>query len=232
MNKILSYILLFSIALSGCGPSASQKAFECLDKICDGDARPDHNKATEAAIKVGGRWFIGPSEYFTSGINTTGFEWWRSKALSRKEPRPKEAQNLALNGQSHLISVPIWLSSSKSSSGPHGYKLILLAEENGWILERKTLRDGLDLITMKNGVGPSGYSIDKFNYYVATKEREPEGYPPVLACEHNHPADNGTTGFIFKPGIVVGLRVNQKNCTDWPEIYNEVIRILKLLKEV
>lgn len=85
--------------------------------------------------------------------------------------------------------------------------------------------------TMKHVIGPSGYYIDHVTYYVATQLKGMDGLPPIASCSHDHPSNGGGTGFMWQPGIWMGTRMNQKHCADWPEIYQEITRVLALLKK-
>ena len=84
---------------------------------------------------------------------------------------------------------------------------------------------------MKHVVGPTGQYIDHVTYYVALGLRGADGLPPVAICNHDHPDNGGGSGFMWRPGIWAGVRMNQRHCLDWPEIHIEVTRVLQLLKE-
>lgn len=204
---------------------------ECLDKICAGDVVPKHDPVRETALKVGGRWFVGPSEYFSSGINGASFEWWNHKPLARSAKRPAEAQALAIQGKGYEFSIEIFLESGVLPHGPVGYEFIQLAERSGWISQRKVLRPGLDAIDMKHVIGPTSHAIDRATYFVATDLKGLDGRPPVATCNLADGRNSGGTSFIWKPGIWLGTRWNQKQCADFPEIYAEVMRVMSLLKE-
>ena len=185
----------------------------------------------EVPLKFGGQWFIGPKDYFSSGINGASFVWWDHKPLSSSTKRPPEAQALAVAGKGDDFSVEIFLRSTNIPPEPHGYKLIELAEAKGWIADRRVVRPGLDAVTMKHVIGPTGQYIDHVTYYIATGLKGIDHLPPVATCAHDHPAGSGGTGFIWQPGIWAGTRMNQKHCADWPEIYQETIRVLQQLRK-
>lgn len=50
-------------------------------------------------------------------------------------------------------------------------------------------------------------------------------------CIHDHSSNGGGTGFMWQPGIWMGTRMNQNHGADWPEIYQEITRVLALLKK-
>jgi hypothetical protein len=232
MHWLASIFLFF--ALSACGPNekeraviAEQEHIECLDKSCDGDVRPQHDWKTETVLKVNGKWFIAPRTYY-SGQRGAIF-YWPTKAPGFSVGEFKEQ----IQGKDFTdIAIELMFRSNNIPPEPRGYKLIKLAEKNDWIASRKTIRRGLDAITMKHVIGPSGYYLDHRTYYVATMQTDPDGFPPVGACNHDHPMNGGGTGFIWRPGIWVGVRMNQKHCVDWPEIYQEITRVLSLLRKV
>lgn len=229
--------LLCLLLLSACGPSqektarlAEEQRVNCLDALCNGDVAPAHDLQREVALKLNGRWYIGPTEYFSSGINGASFEWWNRKVISRRMQRPTELRLAAENGESDRFSIEIFLRSTTIPQPPYGYALIELAEKNGWIASRSTLRRGLDKVEMKHVVGQRGHYVDHVTYYVATELKGSDGLPPVATCSHEDPRNGGGSGFMWKPGIWAGIRMNQKHCADWPEIYLEVSRVLQLLK--
>lgn len=203
----------------------------CQDKRCDGDVVPAHDALKEVALKAGGRWFVGPREYFGAGINGGSFEWWDHRALAASAPRPSAAQVLAKAGRGYDFSVELFLRSNAIPPEPRGYRLIQWADQRYAIASRQKLRPGLEMVRLKHVLGPHGYSIDHVTYYVATELRGPDGLPPVAACNHDHPTNSGGTGFIWRPGIWVGARWNQAHCNDWPELYVEIERVLAMLRE-
>ena len=229
--------LAASLLLVACGPSEKQKAqfaeekrVHCLDHWCEGDVEPKHDTLKELALKLNGQWFIGPREYFSTGINGASFEWWDHKPSSASMKRSEEAQALAVAGKGYDFSIEIFLRSNNFPPEPHGYALIALAQANGWIASRNQVRPGLDVIQMRHVVGPDGYFIDHVTYYVATQLKGLDGMPPVATCAHARSDGSGGTGFMWQPGIWAGTRMNQKHCADWPEIYLETVRVLQLLR--
>ena len=129
------------------------------------------------------------------------------------------------------VAIEIFFRSNNIPSGPLGYRFIELAQQNNWIESRKTVRPGLDAITMKHVLGPGSHYFDHVTYYVATELKGLDGLPPVATCSHAAPQNGGGTGFMWRPGIWVGARMNQKHCADWPEIYLEITRVLGLLRK-
>jgi hypothetical protein len=233
-----AWLLASCLLVSACEPSperkiqiAEDKRLHCLDHLCDGDIQPKHDILKEVAIKLNGQWFVGPKEYFSTGSNGAHFEWWEHKPLSSSMTRPPEMQRLSIEGKGYDFSIEVFLRSNHIPPEPHGYKLIELAEAKGWIQSRVTLRPGLDAIKMKHVIGPDGYYIDHLTYYVATNLKGVDGLPPVGGCSHDDPRNQGGTGFMWQSGIWAGARMNQKHCADWPEIFQEISRVLQLLKK-
>lgn len=228
--------LLFACALlAGCGPSAEKRAEErrvhCLNNLCEGDVLPKYDFSKEQAFKVDGRWFVGPREYVGYG-GRIGFEWWNHKPLSPSKKRPPEVQALVMKGKSGEITIDISFRNNNIPSEPRGYQRIELAVRNDRILERRTIRPGLEVFRIKHEDATYRHLTDHFNYYVATNLVGADGSPPVASCNHRREDGSGGTGFMWKPGIWAQVRMNQRHCIDWPEIYTEVKRILELIREV
>jgi hypothetical protein len=217
------------LTLMACGPSEQKRAelaekrrIECLDTFCEGDVEPLRDKVREVALKINGQWYVGPSYYFSTGMNGAAF-YWPSKKNREDVPQHERAAP-------HEHTIEILLRSNNIPPEPRGYKLIELAEANGWIADRKQIKPGLEAIRMKHVQGPDGYYIDHLTYYVATDLKGSDGLPPVAGCNHDLQSNGGGTGFMWQPGIWAGVRMNQKHCADWPEIYSEVTRVLQLLR--
>lgn len=224
-------LLLGTMLLTACGPNekqraelAEQKRIECLDKFCQGDVQPPYDWAKEATLKLNGQWFIGPREYFSDG-HSSGFYWPSKTPMFRGGIYPEKGQDF------YAIAIGILFRSNNIAPEPRGYRLIELAEKNDWIDTHKTIRPGLDAITMKHVIGPHSQYIDHVTYYVATQLKGIDGLPPVATCNHDHPRNGGGTGFMWRDGIFAGISMNQKHCADWPEIYQEITRVLQLLKK-
>lgn len=234
--KILSFALAISGLVAACGPSEKQKAqwaedrrAECLDKICEGDALPRHDSTGETVLKLNGQWFVGPRNYFSSGMNGAAFFWPSKTPATGAHDFPEKAS--AVSGYSSNVTIEILLRSNRIPPEPRGYQLIQLAEKNDWIASRRTLRPGLEQVEMKHAIGPRGHAIDHVTYYVATELRGTDGLPPVGTCNHRQVDAGGGTGFMWRDGVWAGVRMNQRHCRDWPEIYQEVTRVLQLLRK-
>lgn len=224
--------LVLAVLVVACQPDAQQIALraeerriECLDKICEGDVAPKVN-VDQFAMKLGGQWFVGPREY--GGYGGALAFYWPSK--TPKGGRPDRAQYPERGSDFYDVAIEIFLRSNNIPPEPWGYRFIELAQANNWIASRKMLRPGLEAVQMKHVIGPQGYSIDHVTYYVATELRGVDGLPPIATCDNLRPDSTGGTGFMWRPGIWVGTRMNQKYCVDWPEIYLETVRVLQLFE--
>jgi hypothetical protein len=216
-EKLLAYI-------------AEHRRLECLDRFCEGDVQPVYDHRSEVRLKFNGRWFVGPSEYFSTGINGAAFLWWKGKPYSKRMDLPNDLKAI-LKDSSNDVTIEISTLAKNTPRAPWGYELIQMANDHDWIAKREEVRSGLDRITMKHVVGPSGYHLDHVIYYVATGEKGLDGLPPVATCIHDKPRNSGATGFIWRDGIWIGAHWNQQNCADWPEIYREIVRVISFLKE-
>lgn len=208
-----------------------QAQVNCADRPCPGDVAPRIDAGRDVALKLNGRWFVGPRAHFSSANNAAYFEWWSHRPVPAGAARPPEMQALATAGKGNEFSIDIHLRSQNVPPDPRGYRLIELAQDKQWIASHKEVRPGLDVIQMKHVVGPTGKYMDHVTYYVATTLRGGDGLPPVAVCNHDHPENGGGGGFMWRPGIWAGIRMNQRHCADWPEVYAEVVRVLQLLKE-
>lgn len=110
-------LALFTVlTMTGCGPSEKQPAaqaeatrIDCLDKICYGDVAPKIDYMKEEILKLNGQWYVGPKEYFSSGINGAYFFWWEGKPRSSAMPVPKDMQTLLNDGKGDELSIEIFL---------------------------------------------------------------------------------------------------------------------------
>lgn len=224
--------LLVALTHSACGPSGRETSLSaaeaCRDKWCEGDVAPAFDSATQEVLKLNGKWFVGPKEYFSSGRNGAVFYWPSKTPMTGSGsgiPIPEGAQPFS------EIAIEIFLRSYSIPQGPIGYRFIELAVKNDWVLRRQVLRKGLERLEMKHVKGPDGLFIDHTTYYVATDLIGADGLPPVGTCNHSLRDGGGGGGFMWKDGIWAGIRMNQKHCADWPEIYQEVSRVMNLLKK-
>ena len=238
----LAAMAMLVLGISACDPfkenraiQAEQTRIACLDKSCEGDVEPKRDMATEVAIKLNGQWYLGPKEYGNPNLGAMSF-YWPSKAATGDPVAVGKATEAKKNSVGAVdnfydAAIEIFLRSNNIPPEPRGHALIQLAEKNGWIDKRTTLRPGLEAIKMKHVLGPNNQYIDHVTYYVATDLIGTDGLPPVGVCNHDHPKNGGGTGFMWQPGIWVGTRMNQKHCADWPEIYQEITHILQLVKK-
>lgn len=224
------------LLIAACGPTELQKArqgedrrIECLDKICQGDAVPNYDLLNEVALKLNGQWYIGPKEYFSSGINGASFEWWDHKPLSRNMKRPPEVKALALAGKGYDISIEIFLRHHDGvMHGLSRYDRLRQAEEEGRLISKTTVKPGLEFWRTRetDGLGPGVW-------YVAINHVNQAPDAAVLSCRESDPqSDRCVTGFVWQSGIASDLRFQAKHSIDWLEIYQETVRILQLLKKV
>lgn len=226
--------LTILIALAGCEPTAEQKAhfaerrrLECLQQYCPGDVLPTYNTMTHEAIKLNGQWFIGPKEYFSSGTNGGAFYWPSKTPVSPKvQDFPEKAA--ATSGHANDVTIEIFLRSHNGFvRSPSFYKALQIAETHGQVITKTVLRPGLVLWRVKED---DGYVA---TWFTADELRDSNGEPPILFCRREDEPKSGvcTTGFIWVPGIAADLRFRAKHAQDWPEVYQEVIRVLNLLKK-
>lgn len=238
MKHLLFGGLMAVLTLSACGPSgretksdAAEREAACRDTFCEGDPTPpiDHDKLV--ALKLNGHVFAGPRSYFSRNNNGAVFYWSTKSPMAGSVSRQAEPSSVP-DGLFRDTAIEILLRSTNIPKNRRNYRFIEEADRNGWIAERKMIRPDLERIDMKHVVGPSGNYIDDVSYYVATKLEDRSGLPPVATCSQNTVDGGGGTGFMWQDGIWAGVRMNQKHCADWPEIYQAVVRVLQQLKKV
>lgn len=229
-SKLLSAIAL--IVMFGCNkpsPEAlakqeaeinARKADDCRDKICDGDVEPRRDIRTESLLKLNNQFFIGPQEYFSAGRNGAVFYWPSKTPGSAGRDYPEKRQPFADR------AIEIFLRSNPNPPAmlPR-YQALQEAEKDERVLGRRKIHSGLDEWRVKEG---------QLIYlkYVAINLKDASGHPPVLSClEQNDRPDFCTMAFGWQSGISADLRFSGKHSVDWPEIYQETIRVLSLLRK-
>lgn len=234
--KIWCHLLAITLTLSGCGPTqrekekfAEEQRQHCRDHLCEGDVLPQYDHKKDALLKLGGVWLIGPEEYFSSGTNGASFFWPSKTPGGRGGDFPERPTVIA--GKKQEVVIEIFIRSYAYPTPPYSYQLVQMAEANKWIASRELIRPGLERIRYKHVHGPDGYYLDMGGSadYIATELKGSDGFPPVARCSHYLDSGGGGTGFLWRYGLWVGVRMNQRHCIDWPEIYPEVVRVLDLL---
>ena len=234
--KILWIVLVVIVSLIGAvwwiiTPSEKQRVMfaeeeqrRCLDKFCQGDIVPKSSK-DEILLKINNQWFIGPRDYSSMGRRGY-FSMGRGGAVffwSKKESDFGDGKYYDFN----KVAIEIFFRSYAIPPEPRGYARIEKFEKEGRVLERKTLRKGLDSLRIKGDDG----NLSTYTTYVATELKGFDGLPPVVACGPP-PINDASTGFFWHYGVYVDIRMHTQHCADWPEIYQEIQRVIQLLKKV
>lgn len=222
-------VLIVIATLTACGPSEEQKAqwaeqsrLSCLENICEGDVVPERDWTKESVFKRGGKWFIAPTKY---GTGAGGFAfYWPSKTPGVSSGDfPEKPQ--VVSGKADQVSIEFFIE-AKEHQGDM-YELIERDRDQRRILTQETLKNGLERITR---LPESNSKFPNSVLYVATNERTTNGKPPVLSC--NEDATHWcTTGLAWKPGFRIYVRFDQKHASDWPEIYQEIMYVISLIRE-
>ncbi|MDO9314999.1 MAG: hypothetical protein Q7T97_10685 [Burkholderiaceae bacterium] len=222
--------LLAATLLAACGPSDKQKAqwaeekrIECLDKVCDGDV-PPKVALDESVMKLNGQWFIAPRRY-AMGFAGLSF-YWPSKTPATGRA---DGQSYPERGQDFYdVGIEVFLSHHDGAmSGPSRYDHLRQAEAEGRLISKEVPRPELEVWHTRetDGRGPGLWYVA--TQYIAT---DPNG--AVLSCRSHDPKfDRCVTAFEWKPGIAADMRFRAKHAADWPEIYQETIRVLQLIKK-
>ncbi|MDT9000310.1 hypothetical protein RQP53_13635 [Paucibacter sp. APW11] len=233
---------MIAVGLSACQPSAEELAAKearlkaeharrnelCrdnADSACPG-ARPVNTEPGAFTLhKWNDQWFKVPTAYSSDyGMSF----YWPSKAPPGRAPAKHDPKDWSIQLQIRSYDIP---------PEPIGYREIQAAERDGRIVNRQTIRPGLDRVEF--------FALHKFTgerfstpdtVYVAMDRRDPEGQPPVLGCKLNlkDPQQaGGGAGFWWRDGIFVEVLIRKGNvCEDWPELFDEVIRVLNLTQKV
>jgi hypothetical protein len=215
-----------ALLLSACGPSEKEKArmaeerrLECLDKYCEGDVEPAHDPTQESLIKVNGHWFIAPKRY-AKGLAGLAFYWPSKDPVTSNSTKGQDFSDVAIEIFLRSNSTPL--------HGPSRYKALQLAQEQGRVLEKHQVRPDLEVWRVQG----ENKGLPPAMWYAATDLKDANGEPPVLGCHDMDPKFGSCTmAFGWKPGIAADLRFSPKHAQDWPEIYQEVVRVLNLIKE-
>ena len=238
------FAVLTALTLLGCKPSAEDEAKRaerlkveaarqeelCRDSVHCGEKAPaglqvDWNK--HALRKWNNHWFLVPRDYDAH----FGMKFkWPSKTPHGRDPTKHDPNDwvIQLLIRSHDVE----------RSEHRGYRRIEIAKRQGRVTNRVTLRPGLDRLDYRDIDRETGKTSMHFAFteYVATERRDPEGQPPVLRCRTDLVDPNnagGGGGFMWRDGIYVGILIRGGNiCEDWPEIYDEVIRVLEMTEKV
>ena len=228
-KKCIRYISLWlcTVLLIACGPNTKERAalseksrIECLDKFCIGDVDP-RNDYTDELLKFNGRWYVGPKTYFSSGRNGAAFYWPSKTPAFAGGDYPEKGQDF------YDIAIEIHLGTKPTTPiARNTYQLLLQEEQQGRVTEKRNLRAGLDAWRTQGGASQE-------TWFIATDLKDPSGDPPVISCRKTNTNHSRCTGgFTWQPEIAATMRFRADHSSDWPEIYNEISRVLNLLKKV
>ena len=231
-------VLASAFLLAGCDREEkrrqweAQRVKECLDKFCEGDIEPTRNMATEVALKLYGQWYIGPKVYFSTGKNGGGF-YWPSRHpmfaggvyLESGQDFPDKAIDVFLTGRQR------WPDPKAPTpwAGRVWEGRFEKLREQGLRMERTTWSPSLEIVRFYH---PDGKQYRRA-YYIATQQRRLRGDgPPIASCDSGTHPDYGCTGGTFmSDDIFADFRFNARHAQDWPEIYQEITRVLQQLRK-
>ena len=239
-NQLVSRFLLAglcSMVLTACDPFEKQRAeqaektrIECLDKICTGD-KPPPRPPGQVVFKLNGQWFTGPNEYGSPSLGAIAF-YWPSKAAHGDPDAVKQAPEVVFNPNGSVsnfsdIAIELFLRHHDGVTyGPNRIDLLEQARVEGRLVSKTTIRPGLEAWRIKEEGG-----LDPGIWYVATNFVAQAPNAAVLWCRDSNPKfDRCTTAARWAPGIAWDTRFRAKHAQDWPEIFQEINRVLSLLK--
>lgn len=235
-------VLAVAFALLGCRPGAEEEAKTaarlkaeaqrqeelCRDRADCGEKPPAELKVDykkHALRKWNNHWFLVPRDY--NAAHGMGFLWPLERARL-KGPSEHDPNVWAIELQIRSNDIP---------PPPLGYDLIEEAERDGRVVKRETIRAGLDRVEF---ISRHPFTGERATYagiaYVATTRRDPQGRPPVFGCRSDpltRDWGGGGAGFMWRDGIFVEVLVRRGPiCEDWPELFDEVIRVLQMTEKV
>ncbi|MBB5206440.1 hypothetical protein HNQ51_003786 [Inhella inkyongensis] len=209
---------------------AARRLEMCRDRFAPGPCpgatpsplNPDPNAF--GLHKWNNRWFKVPREYFATYGMTL---YWPSKNPGAKGPaKPLETD----------WTVEVHIRSYDIPPEPRGFRRIEAAERDGRITRRAMVRPDLERIEYFDLHPFTGERAKTTSVsYVATDRRNPEGLPPVINCNQSPDPKQagGGAGFFWRDGIYVSLLIREGHiCEDWPELFDELNRILNLIQKV
>ncbi len=206
------------------------KRVECLDRFCEGDTQPKTTPGKDVAIKLNGHWYVGPSVYGNPNFGAIAF-YWPSKVATGDAEGIVNAKEVVRSKSGSIenfydVAIEVFLKSiSEAPAERSTYQVLLRLEQQGNVVEKRSLRDGLDMWKTRDG------NIEEI-WYVATKLSDPTGDRPVVACRGGDTTQSRCTGaFTWQPGVAASMRFRAAHGPDWPEIYLELSRVLALIKK-
>lgn len=225
----ISLLLTISLLVAACELSSSEEVKgeatqSCLDKYCPklGDKYQRIKPATEIALMLNRRWFVGPSEYFSAGNNGALFYWPSRHPGYKPGSYPERKEPFILK------SVEVLLRSVEFDKNRGKTHLLERWGKEGRILKKTQLREGLEVLQ----VNREEAWLKNELIYVATNLKDEEGQHPWISCDHSFAQAPATAKYLWRDGIYMTIRIGQNNCADWPDIYLEVMRVLNLLQPI
>lgn len=235
MRRLIQSMLLLALglSLSACWQTEQQKAdlaekkrIDCLDKICPGyDRDVPVSLLGYQTIKLNGQWYFSPKAY-TKGFAGIVFYWPSKTPLTgRSDGKPYPEREQGLDYREYAIEIFLGHHSvNNSSQSP--YARLQQAEKEGRVISKTTPRPGLEVWRVKD-------DDRKLQYvrYVATDFIDKDPYGAYMSCLDEARDPFCTNGFVWQPGVFADMRFHAKHALDWPEIYEETQRILKLIRK-
>lgn len=235
--RFRSFLLLAALAsTSACDDRrktvelAQAKRIECLDKFCEGDTQPKTTPGKDVAFKLNGHWYVGPSMYGNPNFGAMAF-YWPSKVAAADEEGTVNAREVVRSKSGSIenfydVAIEVFLKTiSEAPTERSTYQVLLRLEQQGHVVDKRSLRDGLDVWKTRDR------NIEEI-WYVATKLSDPTGDRPTVACRGGDATQSRCTGALtWQPGVAASMRFRAVHGSDWPEIYLELSRMLALIKK-
>lgn len=246
-RSLFRYVALAGLLalLAGCERLEQEKArqaeeqrIRCSDRKCPGDRVPEVDWTKHVIFKRNGQWYTAPEEF--GNPDARGFVvFWPSKTpmLKYRLPESKNGEKPAFD----QTMVEVFLTGRLRWPEPNAVNpwerdpLERLTEDfnrRGYLQERRRIRGGLEEVRFFKPDDPMKGEI----FYLAIDAQKPMGTgAPLLSCPLYAPNRRTavcTGGEFWFPDVYADYRVALHHATDWPEIYEEISGIQKLVRKV
>ena len=213
----------------------------CLDYVCPEDVIPEPYLGSKeyTVFKRAGRLYTAPRKYPSYG-GAFRIEWRNEKSdyfdPEERRTKPATEQNWRLGYFEFFLITEL---EPPPKYGPVGYRRVEDAQQQGWITARELLRSGLERVQISHYYAEEGKILREDGTwpnswtYIATNLKGFDGLPPTLGCTFDETGSKtGGTTFLWKPDILINVRMSNHYCADWPEIFTKIMQILSEIKEI
>jgi len=188
----------------------------CRDKPCKCDNPPIPKKG-ERSIKLNGEWYFAPNEYSMGFTNFTFF--WPSKTPALGGANGEYFPEKGLPYNDHAVEIFLFTKNYKNEKLDM-YINLLEEEKSGKLIKKIKMRPELEAwdVFARDGGGEK--------WFIARNMNGADGYPPTVVCDFMGKR-SCIGGWLWTEEVAVLIRFNGIHGPDWPEIYQEIEKLLK-----